>query len=242
VRYLRDPVSRILTVGCISFGTLGHTPLRYVAVVATGYLCWTAAAGIPPGVFLRRLRGALLFLSLIVVVNGVTAGGRVLVEAGGLYLTEEGLAAGCEQGLRLAVVLWGALLLVSAGGIEEYQDAAERWTSRKGRPLVAAGTIALAYLPLLVESARRVRIARRARGEDERARFTRGLTDIAGTALPLLAAAMRNADALAEAMESRCYYPSSARTRFRHIPVAPLDVIVPVAASLFTIASLAGIS
>ncbi|HTY58156.1 MAG TPA: CbiQ family ECF transporter T component [Bacteroidota bacterium] len=242
MRVLRDPVARLITVGCISFGALGHTPLRYVAVVAGGYACWTVAAGIPPRTILRGLRRALLFLGLIVFVNGITRSGRVVFETGGMYITAEGLAAGFEQAFRLALVLWGALLLVSGGALEEYQDAAERWTSRKGRPLVAAWTIAIAYLPLLVESARRVRIARRARGEDDRPGFTGTITHVAGAALPLLAAALRNADALAEAMESRCYAPSRARTRFHPVPVAAPDVIAVIAVSLFTTASLTGIT
>jgi energy-coupling factor transport system permease protein len=240
--FIRDPLARMITVGCISLGTLSHTPLRYVAIAAGVYLIWTYAAGIPPSALLARLKGAFLFLGLIVFLNAVTESGRVLFEAGGLYVTQEGLAKGGEQALRLSLVLWGAFLMVSTGRIEEFQDAAERWTTRRGRPLVAAGTIAITYLPLLVDTARRVTIARRARGEEDRPRFPGGIAHVAAAALPLLAAAMRNADALAEAMESRCYGTSSPRTRFRQIPVGPFDVVIASTVALVTAATLAGIA
>jgi energy-coupling factor transporter transmembrane protein EcfT len=240
--FIRDPLARMITVGCISFGTLSPTPLRYAAVVAGIYLCWTFAARIPASALLARLKGAIVFLVLIVFFNGVTESGSVLFEAGGLYFTQEGLVKGGGQALRLCIVLWGAFLLVATGRIEEFQDAAERWTTRRGHPLVAAGTIALTYLPLLVESARRITIARRARGEEDRPRFPGGIAHVAAAALPLLAAAIRNADALAEAMESRCYATASPRTRFRRTPVAPLDVVTVLAVTLFTAATLAGIA
>ena len=96
----------------------------------------------------RKTQEALLFVGLIVFINAVNTGGRVLFEAGG-YLTEEGLAKGAEQALRLSIVLWGALLLVTSDRIEDLQDAAERWTSKKGRPIIAAGTIAKCVSPPL---------------------------------------------------------------------------------------------
>ncbi len=237
---LRDPLTRVATVACISLGTLGRSPLWYVAAAAGVYLLWSVGAGLPGAALAARVRGALLFLGLIVVLNGVTVSGRVVMEAGGLYVTREGLGRGAEQALRLCVVMWGALLLVSGARIEEFQDAAERFSARKGRPLLAAGTIAITYLPLLVESARRVATARRARGEKESLRFPRGLMRAASAALPLFASAMRNADALADAMESRCYEPSSPRTPFRCLTVSCADTAIVIAVVLVTAVSLAG--
>jgi energy-coupling factor transporter transmembrane protein EcfT len=137
-----------------------------VVLAVIVYAVCTIESSLPPRVILARLRRTLLFLGLIVFIKAVNIGGRVLFEAGG-YLTEEGLAKGAEQALRLSIVLWGALLLVTSDRIEDLQDAPERWTSKKGRPIIAAGTIALAYLPLFVESAKRVTIACRARGEKD---------------------------------------------------------------------------
>jgi len=241
MKILRDPAARILTVGCISAGTLGHSPVWYIALTAAAYATWTIEASLPLRIIIARLRRALLFFGLIVFINAVTTGGRVVLETGGLYLTEEGLAKGVEQAVRLSIVLWGALLLVATNRIEDLQDSAERWTSKRGRPILAAGTIALAYLPLFVESARRVTIARRARGEKDTPGIRGALGRVAGAAIPLFGSAMRDADALAEAMESRCYVPSAPRTPFRRTRFNPADAAVVLFAAFITASAISGV-
>jgi len=199
-------------------------------------------ASLPLRVMAVRFRRALLFLGLIVFINAVTTGGRVVFESGGLYMTEEGFGKGAEQALRLLIVLWGALLLVTSNRIEDLQDASERWTSKKGRPVIAAGTIAIAYLPQFIESARRVTMARRARGERDHPGPRGALGRVAGAAIPLFGAAMRDADALAEAMESRCFVPSAARTPFRRTVFSRVDMAAVLAVTLITAAALARIA
>jgi energy-coupling factor transporter transmembrane protein EcfT len=238
---MKDPTSKLITVGCIAIGTLGPTSSLYLWIAACGYLCWTVAAGIRVRGLTKRLRGAFVFLLVVILVNGASESGRVLFEGWGLYFTLEGLEKGLGQGIRLVTVLWGAWLLVSTTSLENFLDAGERWTRRKGRPLLAAGTIALIYLPILVENARRIVIARRARGESERHRFPSGITRAARGTLPLFAVAMRSADALAEAMEARCYESVSPRTPFRLTTISPLDVFIALCVAGVTAVALVGI-
>ena len=236
---LIDPIARIAVVGCIALGALGGAPAWYMAVAAAFYAAWTAAAAIPPRLLAARVKGAFLFLTLIVLVNAATTSGTVALDIDGLLITKEGLARGAEQAARLCIVLWGALIIVGTGHLEELQDALERWTTRRGRPLVAAGAIAVNYLPSLVESARRVMLARRARGETHRAGPAGTVAQISAAALPLLSAALRNADALAEAMESRCYDTLAPRTRFRRTTLLPGDIGAGIAAAALTVIALA---
>ena len=236
---MRDPIARIVVVGCVSCGALGGAPLWYLAAAAALYAAWTIAAGIPPRAIAARVRGALLFLALIVVVNAVTAGGAVVLDLGGLLVTREGLARGAAQAARLCLVLWGALITGNTVDPEALQDALERWTTRRGMPLVAAGGIALNYLPTLVETARRVMLARKARGEDDRPGPLRAIAHVSAAALPVFAAALRNADALAEAMESRCYGTLAPRTRFRSTPLPGVEIAGSAAALAVTLIALA---
>ncbi|HTO95275.1 MAG TPA: energy-coupling factor transporter transmembrane component T [Bacteroidota bacterium] len=236
---MKDPVARIVVVGCVSCGALGGAPPWYLAAATALYGAWTIAARIPPRALAARARGALLFLALIVVVNAVTTGGEVVIDRGGLLLTREGFARGAAQAARLCLVLWGALITASTVNLEDLQDALERWTSRRGIPLVAAGGIAINYLPTLVESARRVMLARKARGEDDRPGPLRAIVHVSAAALPVFAAALRNADALAEAMESRCYDTLAPRTRFRCAPLPGADIAGSVAAAAITLIALA---
>jgi len=235
---VRDPIARIIVIGSLSCGALMGGPAWYLAIIVAAYAAWTRLARIPLGALVSRAGAAFLFLGLIVLVNAATTSGTVAFEIGGLYVTREGLARGGMQAARLSLVIWGAMIAVSTGNIEDLQDALERWTARRGRPLVAAGGIAVSHLPSLVESARRVMLARRARGEKDRPGILRAVGQVSAAALPLLACALRDADALAEAMESRCYDPLAPRTPFRTNPVSPKDIGAAVAATALTITAL----
>jgi energy-coupling factor transporter transmembrane protein EcfT len=146
-----------------------------------------------------------------------------------------------NQAFRLATALWGASLLVSTTRLEEVLDSAERFTARRGRPLLAAGTIALCYMPLLVERAGRIAIARRARGEDDSRGLFNRLHRLAGSALPLFAAALRDAESLAEAMQARCYEPTSPRQPFRMTSFRLREAGISACAFTLTAVSMLGV-
>jgi len=221
---MKSPYAKLFVVACISFGVLGPSSVLYVAIAGVGYLCWTVLAGVPVTGFLRRIRSGLVFFAVIIVVNALTRNGRVIFDIGGLYVTAEGVIEGMGQALRLIMMLWGGFLLVSSTRLEEFLDAGEMWTRQKGRPLLSAGTIAICYMPVLIESAKRISIARRARGESDLPGLFSGIARAGKSALPLFASALRNADSLAEAMESRCYDPRLPRSRFRLTTVSWPDV------------------
>ena len=236
-----DPSITLLIVACLSLGVLGPTSARYDSLVAGGYLWWTLAARVQLRPLLRKMAGASLFLAVIVVIDGATGGGRILFDVAGMRVTRDGLTEGAVQCCRLLLVLWGSWLLVSTTPIEGFLDVAERWMERKGRPVLAAGAVTLIYLPLLVGSARRVMIARRARGVRESKRFFSGIVSASRASLPMFGAALRNADALADAMESRCYATTAPRTRFSARPISARGVAILACCLCLTLISLIGI-
>lgn len=237
---MKHPLTRLVVVGCLSFGVLAPTSLLYVCIAVAGYLALTLTAGLPSAGLFKRLRSSVVFLFVIVATNAFSRSGSVILEFDGLYLTQEGITRGFDQSFRLIAVLWGAYYLLSSTRIEDILDVAAGWTRRKGRPLIAAGTIALHYMPVLIESAQRMAIARRARGETDSHGFLNGITRAARSALPLFASALRNADALAEAMEARCFEPSSARSPYRVIPIPFRDASITLLVLCVTAAGLAG--
>ena len=236
---MNDARTKIATVVCISAGVLAPTSALYVALAAAGLALWTIAGKIPPMAIVRRVWKTRWFLVAIVAVNALTLPGTVIAEAAGMYITSEGLLAGAAQSARLMVVLWAASMIMLTTPLDEMMDVVEQWSAKRGRPLVAVGVVTLNYLPLLVESARRVHAARRSRGSDDGRGIVAGVRAAAASALPLFAVALRNADALAEAMDSRGYSPSSARTPFRELRMAPREAGIPLFTLACTVASLA---
>jgi energy-coupling factor transporter transmembrane protein EcfT len=236
-----DPLSRMAMAGCISACALGPTSALCLFLLGCGCLCWTVAAAMPAMHLLRRMKKSTVFLLVIIVTGGISGGGKVLLHEGGVYLTLEGLEGGLVQSVRLLLVVWGATLFVWTTRPEELLDAVERWMVRKGRPVLAAGVIAMSYLPVLVRSARRIMIARRARGEPGSRWSPGGISGVARSSLPLFAAAFRDADMLAEAMEARCFDPLAPRSRFSRRRTSRLGIMVISCSSALVTAVLLGI-
>jgi energy-coupling factor transporter transmembrane protein EcfT len=231
----------MVIAGCISAGALGPTSTVWLALAACGCLWWTVTAEMPAAHLFARVKRSALFLLVIIVASGTTGSGRVLFHEGNLYLTQEGIEGGVMQSFRLLLAVWSATLFVWATRPEEILEMAERWTVRKGRPVIAAGIIALNYLPMLVQSARRIVIARKARGEPESRWLPSGISPVARSALPLFAAAFRNADMLAEAMESRCFDPLSPRSRLTQPDKSPVGFAIASGTALLLVAALIGL-
>ncbi|MEW6510300.1 MAG: energy-coupling factor transporter transmembrane component T [Bacteroidota bacterium] len=214
---MTDPRTKLFVALSLSIGALGPSSPWFLICAGGGLTAWTIHSRLPLSALFGRLWTAVWFLIAIALINALTVDGHVVVEFGTLYVTREGLVQGAEQSLRLVLVLWGALLFIRTTPLADILDVAEQWTARKGHPLVGVGMVAVNYLPLLVASARRVRNARRARGFDDRSGVVSGIRAAAAATLPLFATALRNADMLADAMESRCFLPTAPRTPFRSL-------------------------
>jgi energy-coupling factor transport system permease protein len=98
-------------------------------------------------------------------------------------------------------------------------------------------TIALRFIPTLIEETDKIMKAQMARG----AEFTRGSIAVRARALvpllvPLFVGAFRRAEALALAMEARCYRGGDERTRMRELVLRPRDYAAFVVLVLVTAA------
>lgn len=218
---MTDARAKILGAASLSLGALAPTSTVYALTAAAALAAWTIAAGIPPATIARRAWRIRWFVLAILAVNALTLPGTLIVEGAGLYLTREGVLAGVSQSLRLVIVFWAGSMIMLTTPLEDLMDIVEQWTAKKGRPLIAVGVVTINYLPLLIASARRVHAARRARGHDDGRGIVAGVRAASSSALPLFAVALRNADALADAMDARGYSPAAARTPFRQ-PRMPL--------------------
>ena len=196
------------------------------AMVAAGVV----AARVPARWVLRSLRPLVLLILLSVALNALWTEGRVVVRWGPVQLTEEGLVRAGMMGLRLVLLVAGASLLTATTSPIDLTEGLERLMSpgrRLGLPaheLAMMMTIALRFVPTLVEEADRIMKAQMARG----AAFDRGgplsrARSLLPLLVPLLVGAFRRADELAVAMEARCYRGGQGRTRLRQLRFGPKD-------------------
>jgi len=163
-----------------------------------------------PLVPLGRRTAPFAFFALLALVFGAIGGGETLVAWGPLHVGKESLAraslAACRLLLAGASAAWLGLALGTSRLLRALQRAG-RFTKRLGVDLTVvllALGVAIRFLPLLQEEARLRRSAWEARGAGLLARGVCGRARSAGyLTVPLLAAALRRAEALAEAIEAR---------------------------------------
>jgi energy-coupling factor transporter transmembrane protein EcfT len=233
-----DPRTKIFMVFCLSVGAFASDSSAFALLVVAAYSWWSYRCGLSPWDLVRRLRKVALFLTVIIATDACTTNGRVLTEFVGLYVTAEGIRQGIGHASKLLIVLWGGTLLAASTPLEDVVDAAEQWGRSHGRPLLAVATVAMNCMPLLVGSARRVKLAGLARGED--GGVLGGVRMAAVSALPLVAASVRDAGHLAEAMESRSYDPVAARRPYRTLTISLADRVLMTCAFATSLAAVLG--
>lgn len=101
-------------------------------------------------------------------------------------------------------------------------------------------TIALRFIPTLIEEADKIMKAQLARGADfESGNIVRRAKNMVPVLVPLFVSAFRRADELAMAMESRCYHGGEGRTRLNVLKFKKGDAVALLAFMLLTAAVIA---
>src|SRR5690606_35234498 len=200
---------------------------NFVGFAAAAAFTGTAvvAGRVPWRLVLRSLRPILILILFTLVLHALVTGGpdaRTVARWGPAAVTYEGLYQGALLGLRLALLILTSSLLTLTTSPVELTDGLERLLLPAGRLGLPAHefammmTIALRFIPTLLEEAEKIMKAQMARGAD----FQRGGPIQRARALmpilvPLFVSAFRRADDLALAMEARCYRGGEGRTRYR---------------------------
>ncbi|MBQ1935919.1 MAG: energy-coupling factor transporter transmembrane protein EcfT [Clostridia bacterium] len=190
---------------------------------------------IPVGFFLRGLKPVAFLIAFTAVFNlffGSANAEHVYFSWGIIRITD----AGIRQALLMAVRI---LLLVSATSLLTFTttpilltDALERLLSplkKLGVPVYEFAmmmTIALRFIPTLIEEVDKIIKAQAARGADfDSGNLLQRAKSFVPVLVPLFISAFRRADDLATAMESRCYHGGEGRTRLRELRFARRDIV-----------------
>lgn len=186
---------------------------------------------ISPRTLLRGMRPLLLIIAFTTLVNMFYTDGTVIWSFGFLKVTREGIQNAVFMMLRVMLLVMGTFLLTYTTSPIALTDGLEQLLSFLKRfrvpihELSMIMSIALRFIPTLIDEADKIMNAQKARG----ANFdTGGLIERAKALLPLLIplflSAFRRADELAIAMESRCYHGGEGRTRMKELSYTGIDL------------------
>ena len=191
-------------------------------------------SGFPLRFQLRNFRPLIPILVLTFILNAMlTPGEKLYALPGGTgELSFEGIRRGLFLLLRLcALVLMTTLLTLSTSPLElaDGLESILRPLKRLGLPaheLAMTITIALRFVPILIDEADRLRMAQLARGADFGGGPIRRAKSLLPVLLPLFQSAFGRADRLAVAMEARCYQGEKGRTHYRILAMSFTDYSV----------------
>jgi len=211
-------------------------PAVFLAVV-------TILSGLNIRFVLRGLRSVMILVLITFFFNILFTEGTTLVSWSFIRITREGLSFGMIMSMRLIYVVLATSLLTLCTSPLQITDALEslmRWGRIFRLPvheIAMMMSIALRFIPTLMEELERIIKAQMARGADfERGSLMKRVRSFVPVLVPLFVQAFRHADDLAVAMESRCYHGGEGRTRVRILRMGALDLLAVVLTGAFLIA------
>ena len=228
-----DPRTKlILTLVYITALFMAKGVLPYALMLAVLLTCLFLSK-IKAKAVLRGLRPVFIIISLTVVLNiFFVRGETVLFEYRFIVITREGLFVAVFMAARFIMLIIGTFLLTYTTSPISLTDGLERMLNplKKLRlpihELAMMMSIALRFIPALIEETDKIMSAQKARGADFE---TGGLIKRARAVIPLIVplfiSAFRRADELATAMESRCYHGGEGRTRMKVLKAAARDYL-----------------
>lgn len=191
-------------------------------------------SGIPLRTYLKSVKPMLIFIVITAVLNLFLADGKILWQWKIFKITDNGITLAVQMIIRVTLLVIGSSILTYTTSPIRLTSAIESLMkpfSKIGVPsheIAMMMTIALRFIPTLIDEADKITKAQSARGAD----FTQGNIISRAKAMiplliPLFISAFRRADDLAVAMESRCYHGGDGRTSL-HVPKISMDDVVAI--------------
>lgn len=226
-----DAAAKLGIVTALTVGLFTASGFAGLLALALAVVAGVAVSRVPPRAAARGLRAVGLIVVFTLVANALRwQPASALFRFGPLGVDAAGLRAGVFFAVRILVLVVGTSLLTLttspvqlSGGIERVL-APLKWVKVPVGDLALTLTIALRFIPTTAEEAEGIVMAQQARG----AVFDRGGPIARARAyvpvlVPLFFQLFRRADALATAMEARCFRGTEGRTRMKEERMGPAD-------------------
>jgi len=216
-------------------------------VVATIFMAGVIAASKVPFKFMVKGLKAIMILMLITALfNLFLTPGEVLVSFWVLEITREGLQNAILMTIRLTYLILGTSIMTLTTTPNQLTDGLEkslRPLNKMKVPVHAIAmmmSIALRFIPILIEETDKIMKAQMARGADfESGSMLKRVKNMIPLLVPLFVSAFRRADDLAMAMEARCYRGGEGRTKMKPLIYQKRDKIAYLCLVIYLVGSIA---
>lgn len=238
-----DPRTKVLGTVIFIVGLFLVKSFLGFAVAGICLLLLIRCSNIPLKFIVRGQKSIAMLLLFTVVLNMFMVKGDVLVRIWFLKITYQGLYTALFMGMRLIMLVIGCSMMTLTTTPLQLTDGLEKLL----RPLkkikvpvhdiAMMMSIALRFIPILMEETDKIMKAQSARGADfESGSLLRRAKSLIPVLVPLFISAFRRADELATAMEARCYRGDEGRTKMKELKYRTGDYVAMVLLLLFLLA------
>lgn len=202
-----------------------------------------AISRVPLGFILRGMKPIIIILVCTFVINlFMIDGGKVLVDFRFTDITEQGLKSAVFLASRLIMLIIASSLLTYTTKPVMLTDGIEsllkpmKLVGLPAHELAMMMSIALRFIPTLLEETDKIMKAQMARGADfETGSLMNRLKGLVPILIPLFISSLRRAEDLAMAMEARCYKGGEGRTRLHTLKFGKIDWVGTVVTVLMMV-------
>ena len=213
-----DPRTKLVgTIGFIVSVFLFHTFVGYA--VATIFLAgMILLSKVPVKFIFKGLKTIFMLLLITIFFNMILTPGEVVWKLGFIKITKEGLVLAGTMAIRLVYLVIGSSIMTLTTTPNQLTDGLERLLRplNKLHDIAMMMSIALRFIPILLEETDKIMKAQIARGADfENGNLIQKAKNMVPLLVPLFISAFRRANDLAMAMEARCYHGGDNRTQMK---------------------------
>ena len=201
---------------------------------------------VPLKYIMRGLKAIIVILLFTMFFNLFLTQGDVLVRLGFLKITRQGLYSAIFMGIRLTYLILGSSLMTFTTTPNQLTDGLEKLMSPLRRIKVPVHeiammmSIALRFIPILMEETDKIMKAQMARGADfETGGIIKRAKSLVPLLVPLFVSAFRRANDLAMAMEARCYHGGEGRTKMKPLHYRRVDYLAYLILLLYLVTVIA---
>lgn len=233
-------------------GTIAFLISLFVANSLWGYLLATAflavvivLSKVPVKFMMKGLKPLFFIFILTVAFNLFLVPGKVVVQIWILKITEEGIRQAIKIGIRLIYLVMGSSVMTLTTTPNQLTDGLEKLMRPLNKIKVPVHeiammmSIALRFIPILMEETDKIMKAQIARGADfESGNLIKKAKNLIPLLVPLFISAFRRADDLAMAMEARCYHGGDHRTCMKPLKYQNRDIMAYLILLVYLIADI----
>ena len=203
-------------------------------------------SNVPFRYIVRGMKTILFLLLITVCFNLFLTPGEVVWQAWIFKITKEGISFAAKMAVRLSLLILGSSIMTLTTTPTQLTDALESLMRplKKVRvpvhEIAMMMSIALRFIPILMEETDKIMKAQIARGADFESRnLIKKIKSLVPLLVPLFISAFRRANDLAMAMEARCYRGGEGRTKMKPLVYGAKDRVAYVVLAVFFAACIA---